>query len=234
MAIHDRPIALIPAHNEAATVGDIVAQVRTLWNCPVVVIDDCSTDATAQIARTAGATVLPLAIQLGAWGATQTGLRYALRQGYRTAITLDADGQHEPDSIGALLEPLASGQADVSIGAFPERASPARRFAWSYFRWLTNLELEDITSGFRAYNHAAMTVLASPAASLFDYQDVGVLLILRRQGLRTVEVPVSMQPRVIGASKIFRSWRVVGKYMLQTSLLCIARVGYHYRPRDED
>jgi len=234
MAIHDRPIALIPAHNEAATVGDIVAQVCTLWNCPVVVIDDCSTDATAQIARTAGATVLPLAIQLGAWGATQTGLRYALRQGYRTAITLDADGQHEPDSIGALLEPLASGQADVSIGAFPERASPARRFAWSYFRWLTNLELEDITSGFRAYNHAAMTVLASPAASLFDYQDVGVLLILRRQGLRTVEVPVSMQPRVIGASKIFRSWRVVGKYMLQTSLLCIARVGYHYRPRDED
>ena len=234
MPAADRPIALIPAHNEAATVGDIVAQVRTLWNCPVVVIDDCSTDATARMARAAGATVLPLTIQLGAWGATQTGLRYALRQGYRTAITLDADGQHAPENIGALLEPLTTGQADVSIGAFPERASCARRFAWSYFRWLTNLELEDITSGFRAYNHAAMTVLASPVASLLDYQDVGVLLILRRRGLRTVEVPVAMQPRAIGASKIFRSWRIVGKYMLQTSLLCIARVGYHYRPTDED
>ncbi|MDQ5910791.1 MAG: hypothetical protein QG599_2888 [Pseudomonadota bacterium] len=232
-ALND-PVVLIPAHNEAATVGAIVAEVRAQQRCPVVVIDDYSTDATAQLARAAGATVLPLTIQLGAWGATQTGLRYALREGYRTAITLDADGQHEPNHISALLEPLASGQADVSIGAFPERASRARRFAWSYFRWLTNLELEDITSGFRAYNHAAMTVLASPAASLFDYQDVGVLLILRRQGLRIVEVPVSMQPRVIGASKIFRSWRVVGKYMLQTSLLCIARVGYHHRPRDED
>ncbi|HCB14421.1 MAG TPA: glycosyl transferase, partial [Gammaproteobacteria bacterium] len=97
MTAADHPIALIPAYNEAATAGTIVAQVRELWNCPVVVIDDCSTDATAHAARTAGATVLPLTIQLGAWGAMQTGLRYALRQGYRTAITLDADGQHEPE-----------------------------------------------------------------------------------------------------------------------------------------
>jgi glycosyltransferase involved in cell wall biosynthesis len=234
MATADHPIALIPAHNEEATVGPIIAQVRKLWKCPVVVIDDCSRDATAQVARTAGATVLPLTIQLGAWGAIQTGLRYALRQGYRTAITLDADGQHEPVSIGALLEPLADGQADVSIGAFPERASRARRFAWSYFRWLTGLKLEDITSGFRAYNHAAMRVLASSEASLFDYQDVGVLLILRRKGLRTIEVPVSMQPRTIGASKVFRSWLIVGKYMLQTSLLCIARVGYRPLSLDDD
>jgi len=234
MTIADRPIALIPAHNEAATAGTIVAQVRELWNCPVVVIDDCSTDATAQAARTAGATVLPLTIQLGAWGAMQTGLRYALRQGYRTAITLDADGQHEPESIGALLEPLASGQTDVSIGAFPERASRARRLAWRYFRGLTGLQIEDITSGFRAYNHAAMRILASGEASLFDYQDVGVLLLLRRQGLRIVEVPVPMQRRANGASRIFRSWRVVGKYMLQTSLLCIARAGYYSRPLVDD
>ncbi|HMY40796.1 MAG TPA: glycosyltransferase, partial [Marinagarivorans sp.] len=88
-------IALIPAYNEEATVGAIVAQVRQLWRCPVVVIDDCSTDATIAVARAAGAIVLPLTLQLGAWGAMQTGLRYALRQGYRTAITLDADGQHE-------------------------------------------------------------------------------------------------------------------------------------------
>ncbi|MGB5063353.1 MAG: glycosyltransferase family 2 protein, partial [Candidatus Competibacter sp.] len=182
MAEPDRPIALIPAHNEEATVGAIVAQVRELWNCPVVVIDDCSSDATAQAARAAGATVLPLALQLGAWGAIQTGLRYALRQGYRTAITLDADGQHEPQGIGPLLQPLVDGQAEAAIGAFPERASRARRIAWSYFRWLTGLKLEDITSGFRAYNHTAMTALASREASLLDYQDVGVLLILRRKG----------------------------------------------------
>jgi len=234
MALPISSIALIPAHNEEATVGVIVAQVRELWNYPVIVIDDCSRDATAQVARAAGATVLPLTIQLGAWGAIQAGLRYALRQGYRTAITLDADGQHEPASIGALLEPLICSQADVSIGAFPERASRARRLAWRYFRWLTGLKLQDITSGFRAYNHAAMRVLTSSEASLLDYQDVGVLLILRRQGLQTVEVPVPMQRRANGASRVFRSWLVVGKYMLQTSLLCIARVGYNSLPPADD
>ena len=227
-------IALIPAYNEEATVGTIVAQVRQLWRCPVVVIDDCSTDATIAVARAAGAIVLPLTLQLGAWGAMQTGLRYALRHGYRTAITLDADGQHEPGDIGTLLKPLANGRADVSIGAFPERASRARRLAWSYFRWLTGLELEDITSGFRAYNHAAMHILATGEASLLDYQDVGVLLILRRRGLRIVEVPVSMQPRTLGASRVFRSWWVVGKYMLQTSLLCLARIGYNALPLTTD
>ncbi|MBK5967078.1 glycosyl transferase [Thiocystis minor] len=223
-------LVLIPAHNEAATVGAIVVEVRRCWDHPVVVIDDCSTDDTAEVARAAGAIVLPLTLQLGAWGAIQAGLRYALRQGCRVAVTLDADGQHEPASLGALLAPIRAGQADVVIGAFPARASRARRLAWVYFRWITGLELADITSGFRAYNHAAMTLLASREASLLDYQDVGVLMILRRRGLRTLEVPVPMHPRAQGASRVFGSWWIVGTYMLQTSLLCIARVGYGPRP----
>lgn len=227
---HTTALVLIPAHNEAATVGAIVTEVRRLWDHPVVVIDDCSTDDTALVARAAGAIVLPLTLQLGAWGAIQTGLRYALRQGCRVAMTLDADGQHEPASLGALLQPLLANQADVVIGAFPSRASRARRWAWGYFRWLTGLELEDITSGLRAYNLEAMMLLASPEASLLDYQDVGVLMILRRRGLRTLEVPVPMRPRAQGASRVFGSWWIVGTYMLQTSLLCVARVGYGHRP----
>ncbi len=219
-------MVLIPAHNEAATVGRVVAEVRRSCDYPVVVIDDCSTDATAAVAHGAGATVLPLPLQLGAWGAIQTGLRYALRHGCRIAITMDADGQHQPAFLKDLLGPLMTNRADVVIGAFPPRASPARRLAWGYFRWLTGLELEDITSGLRAYNHDAMTLLASREASLLDYQDVGVLLILHRRGLRTLEVPVSMQPRAQGGSRVFASWWTVGRYMLETSLLCIARVGY--------
>ena len=132
-------------------------------------------------------------------------------------------GQHEPEHIGALREPLANGQADVSIDAFPERNSHARRFAWRYFRWLTDLALEDITSGFRAYNHAAMTLLASQEASLLDYQDIGVLLILRSKGFTDHRSP-GLDAL---AHKIFRSWQVVGKYLLHISLLCITRVGYH-------
>ncbi|MFD2112462.1 glycosyltransferase family 2 protein [Thiorhodococcus fuscus] len=219
-------MVLIPAHNEAATVGAVVKEVRRRYDLPVVVIDDCSTDATIAEASAAGAIVLPLPLQLGAWGAIQTGLRYALRTNSPFAVTLDADGQHEPAALAAVLEPVLTQKADVVIGAFPERASALRRVAWSYFRGLTGIRLEDITSGFRAYNRAAMTVLASPVASLLDYQDVGVLLILRRRGLRALEVAVPMKPRTQGVSRVFNSWWTVGKYMLQTSLLCIARVGH--------
>jgi glycosyltransferase involved in cell wall biosynthesis len=223
-------LILIPAHNEAATVGGIVTELRERWSYPVVVIDDNSSDETCAVAESAGATVLPLALQLGAWGAIQTGLRYALANGYRTAVTLDGDGQHDPASLGDILAPLVADQADVVIGAYPARASRARLLAWRYFRGLTGMELEDITSGFRAYNEKAITLLASREASLLDYQDVGVLLILLRSGLRTVEVDSPMNPRSQGASRVFDSWRTVGKYMLQTSLLCVARIGYGRTP----
>ncbi len=219
-------VILIPAHNEAATVGAIVRAARRLWGYPVVVIDDCSSDATVEQAQAAGAIVLSLILQLGAWGAIQTGLRYAKQFGYQMAITLDADGQHEPDSIGDLLEPIRLGQADVVIGAFPARASCARRLAWRYFRWLTGLAVEDITSGFRAYDRQAIDLLAGCTATLLDYQDVGVLLLLNRHGLRVIEVPVRMQPRTQGISRVFRSWWTVGSYMLQTTVLCLARFGY--------
>lgn len=218
-------VLLIPAHNEQPTVGTIVRAARALTGHEVVVIDDESHDNTVQAARRAGATVLPLSLRLGAWGAIQTGLRYALRRGHRIAVTLDADGQHDPAYIEALLAPIRAGEADVVIGACPTRVSRARRFAWSFFRLLTGFRIEDITSGFRAYNHAAMKVLASAEASLIDYQDVGVLLILRHKGLRLVEVPVVMAPRATGISRVFSSWLIVVRYMLQTSLLCIARIG---------
>ena len=219
------PIILIPAHNEQDTVGAVVQQIRQIGDWPVVVIDDCSSDDTARVAGAAGATVLPLAIQLGAWGATQTGLRYALAGGYPAAVTVDADGQHDPASIPDLLAPLAAGEADVVIGAFPARASRNLRWAWAYFRLLTGLRIEDITSGFRAYGTAAIAVLASREASLLDYQDVGVLLILRRKGLRLAETPVGMNPRTAGRSRIFHSWWAVSRFLLQTSILGIARIG---------
>jgi len=116
------------------------------------VIDDASTDETQKVARAAGATVLPLPFSLGAWGAIQTGLRYASKHGFNTALTMDADGQHEADSIQALLAPLASQQCDVVVGAYPQRGSLLRRIAWTFFRKVSGIALEDLTSGLRAYN----------------------------------------------------------------------------------
>lgn len=220
-----RVVVLIPARNEATTIARVVQHVKTVIDRDVVVIDDASTDATASLAGAAGATVLPLPLRLGAWGATQTGIRYALRTGYQIAVTMDADGQHDAAHIEALMEPIVAGAGHVVIGACPGRLSRARRFAWSYFRLLTGLKMEDITSGFRAYDHKAMKVLASARASLLDYQDVGVLLLLRRKRLSTIEIPVAMNAREDGGSRIFSSWWVVGRYLLQTSVLSIARIG---------
>jgi len=218
---------LIPAHDEETTIGDVVHEARRRWSGPVVVIDDCSRDRTAELARRAGALVLPLAIRLGAWGATQAGLRFASRAGWSIAVTLDADGQHESGQIETLIGPIQVGDADVVVGACPLRASKARRVAWRWFRLLTGIVVQDITSGFRAYNRLAIEQLSRPEASLLDHQDIGVLLILRRCGLRVREVAVPMGSRRHGKSRVFDSWGTVFRYMLQTSLLCIARVGYN-------
>lgn len=229
------PLILIPALNEAASISAVVRDIKRFCREPVVVIDDCSSDDTAAQARAAGATVLRLPFTLGAWGATQTGLRYAQREGWPIAVTLDADGQHRANEISTLTGPLARGEADVVIGSYPARASLARRIAWRYLRWLGGIALGDITSGFRAYNRTAIERLSEPDATLLDYQDIGVLLILCRAGLRLQEVSVTMKPRLHGHSRVFDTWWTVGRYMVQTSLLCLARVGQRPAPgRDAD
>lgn len=218
-------LAVLPARNESATVAAVVRGVIDHVGCDVVVVDDASTDATAGEAERAGATVLRLPGQLGAWGAAQAGLRYGRRRGYRLVVTLDADGQHHPERLPALLAAHASGGADVTIGACPGRLSWAKRIAWAYFRGLTGLSVTDFTSGLRVYGERAIDVLASGDASLLDYQDIGVLMLLRQRGLSIRETPSTMSPRRSGASRVFSSWFTVARYMIATTVLCIAQVG---------
>ena len=212
-------IILIPAFNESMVVGAVINEIKAHCNLPIVVIDDASTDNTVDVAQNAGATVIPLPAQLGAWGAMQTGLRYAQRHGYTVAITMDADGQHEAASLKSLLAPIDEGMADVAIGACTRRGSLWRRIAWVMMKRASGLSLEDITSGFRVYNHKAISELASWRATLLDYQDIGVLLLLQSRGLRIVDVKVTMQERQNGQSRVFHSWVVVIYYMCQTLLL---------------
>ena len=134
---------------------------------------------------------------------------------------MDADGQHEVTQLSELLRHAQT--ADLVIGAFPERASAARKIAWFWFRTLAGLNLRDLTSGFRCYNAKAMQILASTEATLLDYQDLGTLLMLRSAGMKITEVPVSMRARQSGRSRIFSSWFMVAKYMALTTLLCLSR-----------
>ncbi|WP_353570576.1 glycosyltransferase family 2 protein [Candidatus Albibeggiatoa sp. nov. BB20] len=215
-------IVIIPAKNEAKSVTQVIQDIQHYFDGTILVVDDASTDNTAQLAADAGAAVLPLCFSLGAWGAIQTGLRYAVKHGYNTAITMDADGQHEAESIPKLLNQLGNA-CDVVIGAYPERGSPLRQFAWVFFRKISSINLEDLTSGLRVYNRPAIALLASRAATLLEYQDMGVLMLLNQAGLQIKEVSINMRPRTDGHSRIFSSWWAVGHYMMQTLVLCIGR-----------
>jgi glycosyltransferase involved in cell wall biosynthesis len=217
-----RLLIVIPALNEAEDIGAVIEQVRAIGSTDVLVVDDGSTDGTADVARAAGATVIAAPLWQGAWGAIQTGIRYAVRRGYSGVVTMDADGQHEPSYLPQLLEAADRG-ADVVIAACPSRGSRLRHVAWSYFRFLTGFRFEDLTSGFRYYNARACRLLAAEEATLLDYQDVGVLLLLHHARLRIAEISVAMNPRRHGASRVFSSWWMVGVYMAETTLLCLAR-----------
>jgi glycosyltransferase involved in cell wall biosynthesis len=222
-------LIVIPARDEAATIGQVVSALITAGWQQIFVIDDHSTDDTGVIARRAGAIVARPVLPLGAWGGMQLGVRHAWAQGYDAVITMDADGQHEVAEIPLLL--AGSAQADVVIGAHPQRASAMRQMAWRWFRAIAGFELRDLTSGFRYYKRPAIEILASDEATLLDYQDVGVLLLLRKAGMRIIEVPVSMNTRQVGKSRIFYSWFSVGRYMVTTTLLCLARWQASPRPK---
>jgi glycosyltransferase involved in cell wall biosynthesis len=214
-------LILIPAKDEAETIAQLVCALKAAGHHHILVVDDNSSDGTGQIARNAGAQVVRPVLPLGAWGGMQLGIRYAWTHGYQSVVTMDADGQHEVEEIPLLMG--AAQYANVVIGAHPQRASRLRLVAWRWFRFISGFALQDLTSGFRYYDRQAIELLAQDEATLLDYQDIGVLLILRKAGLRMVEVPVSMNTRLVGRSRIFNSWFSVAIYMLTTTLLCFAR-----------
>jgi glycosyltransferase involved in cell wall biosynthesis len=222
-------VVVIPAHNEEEDIGHVVRKVKDLCDYPVVVIDDDSSDETIAEARRAGAVVLPLVSQLGAWGAIQTGLRYAWRYGYDYAITMDADGQHEPESLPVLIRPVLEDEADVAIGACTSRGSRLRKIAWKIMKAVSGLRLEDLTSGFRVYDRRAIRRLAGWQATLLEYQDVGVLAMLQASGIRICDVEVSMLPRRSGISRIFYSWSSVIYYMVYTLMLGATKRGMSHK-----
>jgi glycosyltransferase involved in cell wall biosynthesis len=222
-------IVVIPAHNEADDIGNVISDIRQHCDFPVIVVDDASTDRTIDSARAGGASVIPLAVQLGAWGATQAGIRYALHKRHTLVVTMDADGQHLAESLPQLLQPVFEDVADVVIGACTDRGSLLRKIAWRLMKRASGLRPEDLTSGFRVYNWQAIRRLAGWQATLLEYQDVGVLAMLQASGLRIHDVSVTMRPRRHGISRVFHSWASVAYYMGYTLLLAVTKRGIKHR-----
>jgi len=211
----------MPAMNEEATIADVVSSVVAL-GYQIIVVDDASSDNTIIEARNSGAIVLSNIQNLGAWKATQTGLRYADRLGFEVIITMDADGQHNADNIALLVEQYKSG-ADVVIGNCTERGSIGRHIAWLFFKHFNALNVSDITSGFRLYSSTAIHCLISREATMLEYQCIGVLIMMRNLKLNIVETSVPMNRRGTGISRIFHSWLAVGYYLAYSSMLSFAK-----------
>jgi len=164
-----RAVAIVPALNERRSVGLVVAGLlRDAPGVDVSVVDDGSTDRTGAVAAAAGASVLTLPYNLGVGGAMRAGFKYALRNGYdAAAVQVDADGQHDPACVPALLAKLES--ADIVIGAWSagEGDNSVRGMRKGAMRLLAatlsravGTPLTDVTSGFRACNAEAMTLFA--------------------------------------------------------------------------
>jgi len=188
---------VIPALNEGGVVGDVIEQVRRV--CPnVVLVNDGSTDDTPARARLAGAHVVTHAINLGQGAALQTGITYALRLGASHVVTFDADGQHDPREIPALIESLAGG-VEVALGSRFKGATIGmplqRRVLLQAACWvnyaLTGLHLSDAHNGLRAFTRQAAQRLSLRQAGMAHATEI--VEQVARHRLRYVEVPVTIR-----------------------------------------
>lgn len=205
-----RPLAIVPAYNEARDIARVLEELRREapgWE--VCVVDDGSSDATASIAREHGALVLRLPFNLGIGGAVQTGYLFARQHGYEVAAQIDADGQHDPRFLAGALGIVASGEADVVVGSRylgtgGFRSTAVRRAGSAYLSWFLRLRcgarVSDPTSGFRVAGRRAIELFAGNYPS--DYPEPEAVALATRARLRLREIPVEMRSREHGTSSI--------------------------------
>ena len=222
-------LLIIPAYNEERNIERTVEQIlqypkQADFSLDYVVINDGSADRTSAICRQHGWPCMDLVQNLGIGGAVQTGYLYAARHGYDIAVQFDGDGQHDIQSLRALITPILEGTADFCVGSrFLGRTSQFRstrlrqvgiRYLSLLLRLLRGLRVSDPTSGFRAAGTAAIAYLAEHYP--VDYPEPESIILLDKMGFRITEAPVNMFPRNAGKSSI--DWKRSIYYMCKVSL----------------
>lgn len=200
-------LIVIPAYNEQGAIAGVVNEIRALYpEQPVLVIDDCSVDATKDLARNAGAQVLPLPCHLGLGGCVQAGYKLAFELGYQYVIRVDGDGQHDPADIPRILAELRTSGCQMVIGSrfSQKQTSLLRGLGIHVFRMILRPILGkpvfDPTSGFVGVNRQALEVFTKSFP--LEYPEIETLVVLQRKRFRFKEIACKMRPRQAGRSSI--------------------------------
>jgi glycosyltransferase involved in cell wall biosynthesis len=209
----EKLLAIVPAYNEAGAIATTVGDIRE--HAPgfdVLVVDDGSTDATADLARLAGATVLRLPFNLGIGGAVQAGYLWAQEHDYDVAVQCDGDGQHDARCLPVLLDVLrrerqvnmVTGSRFLAADGDGYRSSASRRLGIRIFAGLlsrvTRRPVTDPTSGLRMCDRKGIELFARDYPH--DYPEVEAVLMVHAHDLVSQEVPVRMRARQTGTSSI--------------------------------
>jgi glycosyltransferase involved in cell wall biosynthesis len=200
-----KTLAVIPAYNEAATVGRVVSQLAEM-GLDSLVVDDGSSDLTATQAAAAGAVVLRHPTNIGVGGALRTGFAFAVRAGYGRVVCVDADLQHEPESIADLVAAADATGAELMIGSRFEggeyAVSGGRRLLMRFLsRWVSRrvgAELDDVTSGFRVITDPLLSRFAVAYPTEYLGDTVEAIMAAHRTGAVIAQTGVRMGARPAG------------------------------------
>lgn len=217
-----KTVVIVPVFNEWPHLLTVLNDLRTHAR-DILVVDDGSDD-TAYLSelKKERYDCISLPFNLGHWGAVQAGFRYALGKNWDMAVTFDGDGQHLPGEIHKLTTPIVRG-ADVVIGGFHRRGGFIKQSCRWILKRLSGVEVYDFTSGFRAYNRHAMRTLMDPMFQNFEYQDLAVLMMAQKKGLKMLEVPVRMSDRLGEKSRVFPNLYSILRYFLITFTFILVR-----------
>ena len=224
--VQKKMLIVIPAYNEQHNIAGVIRDVRDcVPDADILVVNDCSADQTAAVARSCGVRVVDLPCNLGIGGAVQTGFKYACSGDYDHLVQVDGDGQHMPREVEKLVAAMDRTGCDMIIGSrFLDirsyRPTPARRAGIKIFdllfRLLIGTPVTDSTSGFRLYNRRCIEVLARYYSS--DYPEPDAIIVLKKHGLSVCETGVAMKAREHGQSSISA---LKGPYYMAKVLLSI-------------
>lgn len=206
-----RLLVIVPAYNEEGAITQVVHEVNSvLPGVPVLVIDDCSSDGTRNLAYSSGAHVLPLPHHLGLGGCVQAGYKLAFELGFEYVIRVDGDGQHSPKGIPVILDRLKNSGCQMVIGSrYLEGkgegyTSAARGVGIQLFRLILKpilgKDVTDPTSGFVGVNREALALFSRSYP--LEYPEIEALVVLQRKRFRFEEVPCVFRPRLTGRSSI--------------------------------